>query len=453
MRRFWLASLVASSLFTGCASTKPTRARTEVAQLLEQRTGVEGVVSPEQDARAEAQVRARVAQLLSAPLDEQRAVAIALLNNPSLQAELEELGVAQAELVQAGLLDNPVVGGDLVISTLGHGIGGGFSVSQSLLSAFLIPAQRRVAKANLEAAVKRVGAAALVLARDVKVALAHVHAAQVDVALQRQIVQAAEVADELASRQLEHGNTPTLTREHVASKLDDARLELLEAELEHARAREELSRRLGLWGEAGAWTLPEVLSPLPDGEAELADLEQRGIAERLDVSAARAHVAVAEYALKLRRRGVIPQLEVGAEGRNEVGDDVGHEWVIGPSLAIELPIFDPGNADFAALRARVRQAHYLLQATAIDARADIRAARESLVAARRRAEYYRDVVVPRHERITAESLEQYNGMLMGAFELFETRADELEARREYTEALAEYWSARAELELAVGGRL
>ncbi|TAN54403.1 MAG: RND transporter, partial [Betaproteobacteria bacterium] len=46
-------------------------------------------------------VRARVKQLLAQPLDAESAVQIALLNNPGLQARYAELGIAEADLVQA----------------------------------------------------------------------------------------------------------------------------------------------------------------------------------------------------------------------------------------------------------------------------------------------------------------------------------------------------------------
>jgi hypothetical protein len=72
-----------------------------------------------------------------------------MLNNRELRATLEELGVAQADLVDAGLLANPTISGDLVNSTRGNGLGGGLALSQSLLSVFLIPAKRRIAKTRL----------------------------------------------------------------------------------------------------------------------------------------------------------------------------------------------------------------------------------------------------------------------------------------------------------------
>jgi cobalt-zinc-cadmium efflux system outer membrane protein len=159
------------------------------------------------------------------------------------------------------------------------------------------------------------------------------------------------------------------------------------------------------------------------------------------------------YAIKLRRRGIVPHIEGGVEGRNEVGDDVGHEWVLGPSLSIEIPIFDPGHADFARLNAELRRAQYHLEQTAIVARSHIRLHREQLVIARRRVAYIRDTVLPRRETVGARALERYNAMLLGAYELLQLGADQVESRAQYVHALQDYWVARADLERSVGGSL
>jgi cobalt-zinc-cadmium efflux system outer membrane protein len=455
MKRITLLALGASLAASACASTKPTKVRTEVNDMLEERAGVADGVSAKQDDEARAKVRARVDQLVAEPLTMDGAVAVAVLNNQAMQAKLEDLGVAQAELVQAGLLDNPVVSGSIGFSTITpvYGVARDFSVSQSLLSVFLIPAKRRLAKAHLRHAVVEVGEATLELTRDVKVAYVSAQGALAGRNLQRQMVQVAEVADELAQRQIESGNVTELERELIASELDQARLDLLEAELHLTEAREQLNRLLGLWGKETGWKLAGGLAQVPAGEAQLDQLEQRGVRERLGLSAARFQVEAMEYALKLRRRGVIPQVDVGVDSGDEIGDDTGHEWIIGPSLSIEIPIFDPGHADFAALRAELRRSQYLLQEASIQARSEIRVSRETMLAAKRRAEYFRDVVVPRHETITEKSLEQYNGMLMGAYELFETRSHQFEVQSEHAKALRDYWIAKADLELAIGGRL
>lgn len=86
-------------------------------------------------------------------------------------------------------------------------------------------------------------------------------------------------------------------------------------------------------------------------------------------------------------------------------------------------------------------------------RSEIRVHRAELVAARRKVEYYQQKVLPRAGSITDLTLQQYNAMQIGTYQLLETRSDQLAAHREYVEALRDYWVARGELELAVGGRL
>ncbi len=449
-----LATLLGASLLgSACASVRPTKARGEVDDLVEQRAGYRKTISAEQDEESRKLVRERVEQLAAEPLTVDSAVSIALLNNREFQAQLEDLGVAQADLVQAGLLKNPTIAGDLVNSTKGNGLGGGFSVSQSLLSVFLIPAQRRLAKSRLKHAVVTVGHSSLVLIHDVKIAYYNAQAARMNMKLQRMLFQAAEVGDDLATRQFEASNISALDRELFAAALDRARVAFADASIEAMESREELTRLLGLWGTDIDWRFDSLLDDELPQDVALDALESQAIAQRLDLSAARFEVASMLYAIKLRRRGLVPQIEVGLEGRNEVGADEGHEWVLGPGLALELPIFDPGHADLARLRAYLRQAEHRLAHLAVVVRSEIRMHRQELVAARRKVDYYRDTVLPRSATISDLTLEQYNAMLIGTYQLLETRADQVESQREYVHALRDYWVERADLELAAGGRL
>jgi cobalt-zinc-cadmium efflux system outer membrane protein len=444
---------IGALLFLGCASVKPTQSRREVAELVDARAGIDAAIPAREDEESRARVRERVDALLGTPLSLDRALRLALLNNRELQGTLEDLGVAQADLVQAGLLENPVVAGDLVFSTAGYGLGGGMSLSQSLLSAFLIPAKRRLAKRQLAHAVVTVGHAALELVHDVKVAYVTVQAAEAALELQRTLTQAAEVADELAARQLEAGNVSALDRELFAASLDEARVQLADAQIAVTTAREDLTRLLGLWGEDARWKLEAPLPAETPPPAALEELETEGVRNRLDLSAARFAVESLQQAVKLRRRGLVPQVEAGLEARNEVGTDAGHEWVLGPSLAIELPIFDPGHADLARLDAYLRQAQHRLQAAAVEARSEIRVHREELVAAHRKVDYYRRTVLPRAQDIQDLTLRHYNAMLVGTYQLLETRADQIAVERAHVEAVRDYWIARADLELATGGNL
>jgi cobalt-zinc-cadmium efflux system outer membrane protein len=68
-------------------------------------------------------------------------------------------------------------------------------------------------------------------------------------------------------------------------------------------------------------------------------------------------------------------------------------------------------------------------------------------------EYERDRVVPMREDMVKLAQERYDAMLLGVYELIELKVHELEAKADLVEHQREYFHARAELELAIGGRL
>ncbi|HFE46141.1 MAG TPA: TolC family protein [Nannocystis exedens] len=440
------------SMILGCASVHPDKPRGELGELIQERAGASDVISEREDQESLDRVRERVDDLIAEPLTVERAIQVGLLNNRRYLATIEELGVAQADLVQAGLLENPVLAGDLVNSTKGNGLGGGLSLTTSLLSVFLIPAKRRLAKSQLAHAVVSAGQASLVLVRDVHAAYAAAQAAAAVLDLQREQTQAAELAAELAELQFDAGNVSDLDVQLFAAALDAAKVALADAQTADRVAHEELGHLLGLWGARASWTLAPRVVELPP-PPRLDDLEQRGIRERLDLSAERAVVKSIELALELRRRGLVPNVEIGGEARNEVGDDAGHEWVLGPSLSVELPIFDPGHADFARLRAQLRQAQHNLQGAAVEARSEIRIQKAKFIAAQEKVSFYREIILPRAATIAVQTMKRYNAMLVGTYQVLEARTHQVESEREFVEALRDYWVARSNLELAIGGQL
>src|SRR3990167_4929498 len=104
-RKQWLAGL-AALLLGGCATSSEDGGRRNVDAALSAR-GVKQqapwIRNDDDAARTGIQVRALLAQ----PLTADAAVQIALLNNRGLQAAYAELGIAEADLVQAGRLRNP----------------------------------------------------------------------------------------------------------------------------------------------------------------------------------------------------------------------------------------------------------------------------------------------------------------------------------------------------------
>ena len=95
-------------LLSGCAEVQPTERYAQVQNAVGAR--LEQNLFWNRDSDEDQRAREAVHRLLDQELTAPRAVQIALLNNRNLQAKLERLGIAQADLIDAGLLENPVLG-------------------------------------------------------------------------------------------------------------------------------------------------------------------------------------------------------------------------------------------------------------------------------------------------------------------------------------------------------
>ena len=97
-------------LFTvGCAQVPKEAGFNDVKGLVGQR--VDYNLHWNQETEADQEIEKAIEDLLKNELTPEAAVQIALLNNPDLQAAYEDLGITQADVVEAGLLENPVVFG------------------------------------------------------------------------------------------------------------------------------------------------------------------------------------------------------------------------------------------------------------------------------------------------------------------------------------------------------
>ena len=445
--RAWVVA--AAGLLSGCGVPKEAGFST-VAAAVEQRTGHR--IFWNQGGSADAAVAAKIREMLAGDLTRAQAVQIALLNNRSLQATYEELTLAQADVVQAGLLKNPVFSGRVRFPTSGasHAPSFDVGVDQDFLDLLLIPARKRLASAAFEAAKLRVGQQVLEVAHDVRAAYYTMQGAQQIAAMRRTILDASEASVGLARAQHEAGNISDLDLTNEEGLSEQVRLDLMRSEAEILGARERLNRLMGLWGMDTGWSIEPRLPDLPADEPALEHLEAMAITQRLDVAAARHDLQASAYALAMVTHwrwlgglGVGASIEHDPEGRT----------VAGPGVSLELPIFDQKQAVVARLGAQYQQSRLRLGALSVEARSEVREARGRLIVARAVADRYRTRVIPLRERLVALSQQHYDAMLLGVYQLLMAKQNEVNAYREYIEAVRDYWMARSNLERAVGGRL
>jgi cobalt-zinc-cadmium efflux system outer membrane protein len=419
-----------------------------VQSLAAERTGAR--VQWNQGTADDSAVARAVDSLLAHDLSADAAVQIALLNNRHLQATYEELGVAQADLVQAGLLTNPLLEGALHFGQGTSATGFELGLVQSFIGLFQRPLRMRAASAAAEQATLDVSAAVLDLAARTEVAYYQVQAAQQSRELRATVAEAVRLSADIARRQHEAGNSSALDLARAQALFEDAKLQLADADAALIDRREALTALMGLWGSRTQWTLPARLPDLPADIAGRSGLETFAIQHRLDLAAARQRIITLGASAGLTHAAaLVPDLDVGVEMER----DLEGTRSIGPTLGVRIPLFDQGRALNAAARSRVRGAQEEYAALAVDIRSDVRRAYARMRAAHAKAERLRTVVIPLRTTIVNETQLHYNGMLVGVFELLESKRDQIEAGAQYVDALRDYWVARAELMRAAGGRL
>ena len=428
----------------GCATFSADGGFAPVGQAAKDRLGKDVTWARSDGERDERS--SRVADLLAKPLSADDAVQVALLNNHGLQASFHELGITEADVVQAGRLPNPGFTFARLRrgSEIEHERGIHFNLAR-LLTAPLVQQMetRRFAQTQAMVTLQM-----LSIAFETRKAYINAVAADESVRYMEQVKTAAEASAELARRMAAVGNWSKLQQAREQGFHADAALNLARAERARVVARERLTRLMGLWGTQAQFQLPERLPELPREASELPDIEQRAMAERLDVQAAKAGTEQLARNLGLTRTTrFINVLEFGVvrNSSNELPTQRGYE------VSLELPLFDWGGARVAKAEALYMQAIDRAAETAVNARSQVREAYLAYRVSHDIVRHYRDEIVPLRKRIADENLLRYNGMLIGVFELLADARSQITSVNSYIEALRDFWLAQADLDMALIG--
>ncbi|MFO7178326.1 MAG: TolC family protein [Pseudomonadota bacterium] len=388
-----------------------------------------------------------VRALLAKPLTPATAARIALLNNPGVRAQVEAVGIAEADFFAAGSLPNPVVGGALRFD--GHG-GPEIEIEAlvNLSQLVLLPARRGVAAAGVAAARAEAIGAVLDLSFEARRALFQYQAARQSLDLSRTVLAALSAEAHAADVLRESGAITELEQVQRQALFEEARLGFQAAELRVAAARERVNALLGLFGAETRWEATPELPRPPTKELPLDTLERRAIERSLDLAVSRERFRhAAEQANVARVEGFLPELRAG------VSAERGEEWSIGPAVELELPLLYQGQGEVASAHARMRAERHVHTDIAVRVRAAAREVALRLEASRAAVAYFERVLLPLRRRALEQSQLQYNAMQIGVFDLLQARRDQVETERAFVDALLDYWIARTDAEQLLSGRL
>jgi cobalt-zinc-cadmium efflux system outer membrane protein len=432
------ASLVALG---ACATVPADRGFADVHRATESR----GVLLPDDVAdRA-----ALVADVLSRPLTVDDAVRIALLQSPAVQMQYAALGLSGADVVRAGRLTNPTLAATWQSSSRSSDASRyDLGLTQNFAELLMLSARTRFARGEFERAKLDATQRLLGAASDVANGYYEAVGAEQIAQMRATTAGAARASAALMRQFKEAGNVDALELAMNEAQASQAALDDESAAADAVSARSALNERMGL--AAGTpWRLTSLRSPVPQEDA-LEGLQQRAADHRADLESDRRAVALLEDALGVARTyRFVGDVEVGVQYER----DTDRAKLIGPSFALQVPLFQQGQASVLHAEAMLDQARAQARATEIAVSNAVFAANDRVRAARRRVERLHDETIPLREKIVACTQERQNYMLIGVFDLLRAKEDEYAAYQQYIEAVRDYWLARVDLARAVGARL
>lgn len=433
-------------IFSGCSTLSQNEVFDSVKQMTTMRgaESLQWIKTPQEAARVDESVKT----LLLQPLNEENAVRITLLNNRSLQQTYGEIGISQSELVEAGLMRNPLLGysvgrsSGVITSTL--------SVEVAFLDLLWIPLRRELGGLALEETKSRVGDTVLRTVRDAKKSYIDARVAEEQTALYRSILKSHEASLQLAVRQYTAGNLSKRNMLKIQDSYERARMESINLARHNATAREALNKMLGLYGEQTHYLLTtQPLKLLQPITSEMG-LEKAAISNRLDMATAMRRV---DYAAKQlgysENTRLLSDVDLSVESEKTTDEKRFNTF----GVKIPIPIFDFGQGRVSKAQALYNQSVHRLYETAVNIRSEVREGYAQLRYSYDIAHEYDEVIVKTNQQILEETQLFYNGMLDGIYELLEDQRRAGTAKMESLNAVGEYQKVQADLEYTIGGKL
>ena len=474
----WLS--IAPLALGGCATVNPRLDYERVERHVTEATGQERLYRPEDDEM----VAETVAGLCRDGITAAEAVEIGLLNSPTLQAAFMDVGMARADAVQAGLFSNPFVGISARFPD-----GGGLanieaSVAHNIAELWQIPIRQHAALRTVDRSILDLARTAARLAADAKTAYYEAVGAEERHRIAQENLVIAQDLLELTLASQEAGAANELDVNLSRSVALNADIEVERARLAFADARRALATLLGLVSRADDLIL---VDSLPDAYPTIADapsLIELAKSWRLDLRAAREGVALAQARLDEQHRLVYPTVELGlelerAERRSQSGRDVpadtarasianggltapgiqprsqrrserGQDTIFGPSLDVELPIFDQNQAQIAKAQYALQQAYKKLDAVDRAVTQEVRGAADRALTAWKLMGMFRERSIPLAQSNLDLSREAYRAGRASFLSVLEAQRFSLETRSGLVAASQAAAVAVPELERTIG---
>jgi cobalt-zinc-cadmium efflux system outer membrane protein len=377
-------------------------------------------------------------------ISREETVAIALWNNAAFQEAISELGFHRAELIQAGLLENPLFS---ILFPVGPKQLE-FTATFPLEALFLRPRRLEVAELDCERAGALLVEHGLDLVYEVRAAFSELELARKRLAHARASSALTEEILALQEARLRAGDASEMEVAAARVTAIEQRVDVTRLAREKALAESRLQGLLGPGLDREPLRFVSMDSPQVEEVPDLPRLLRRAEAARPDIRAAELGMELAGERAGLAHWEIL-KIAALADANGD-GDD-GFE--IGPGMVVEVPLFDQGQGRNARARAELEKAahHYVTVRHAVAV--GVRAAYFRLLQAVEGLDSWRVSVLPALEDAVRQARQAHDAGATSHLAVLQSR--ERLTRGRLTEAVLtrDVRVARAELERQVGWNL
>lgn len=366
--------------------------------------------------------------------------------NPSLRKVYAQVKAADADLHQAYLLQNPDLEARVLWPRGGSAPLQEYGISYNIIDLFQRGARIDINKKRRDATLLQAMRRAVEIEKDLKTAYYTVQGHSQGLQEQKVLLDIAEIDAELADRQYKAGNIPAIELAEKKAALLQTRTLVYNRQLALFEARQELSKLLGRASEISQIAVEEGPPELPpESQKTGPTLFAEALLQRHDFQSLDLEIAALRTDRFRQNVLMFDETRLGFDYERETDG----QSLQGLSLSMPLPIFDQRQAVKERLDALVEEQQAGRAELSQDIAAEINMSLVRMANARLRVEQLEELV-PLRQEILKLSRQQYNAMLIGAYQLLDFRGQGSVALMTLADAKADYWRAHAELEEALG---
>ncbi|MBK8267274.1 MAG: TolC family protein [Planctomycetes bacterium] len=480
-----IVALAAAVGWNGCAKVEPSHDFQSTRDMIAEQTGVESVFTPAEFSL----INERVNALLVDGLSVDEAVRVGLLNNPAFQSLFQKIGASRADVVQSGLLSNPSLSLGVRFPEGGGRSNLSMGFAQELVDLWQIPVRKHIAEMELEQVVLTAVREGVDLVADIRSKCYGLLALQETEAITREHLKLVEQSLGISQKRFDGGETSKLDVNLVRANMLQVQIDLISIQRDRRVAEAGLARVLGLSRRGDAWGLADELPKSAPPIGDESGILILGTQQRIDSRVAMAEIGQAEGELRRQYLNIVPSVSAGVEferperralpGRKILNDTARAsvangqltapdiqtkgernldrrqiiDSLLGPTVAITLPIWDQNQAQIAKAQYRVIELRTKFEGLLDQIAQEIDQAVTAYRAGLELVSFYGSEGLPQVEENVQSARSAYEAGEQSVLALIEAQENLLLQRRAYVAARKDLAVAAAELARAVGGRL